>query len=305
MSKKISLLFVLIFSCVNLYAQTEKYTAPVKWERYKFSKHEISLELPKMPVSEKFVSNCNELVKEHYALYAQETVYQVVVASKQKISPFCRERELFNQTVFEESIERLKQVLIDVEKIDTVQESKITVRDKEVTKIVGKFTTHWVFNDLKNDKWLVLSISNRANLTANEKQFINAVNFGKTLNGIELGNGASQTLGDEEKTNENKFEEKLQVKEELSVNDSLRVVFKPRANYTDDARKNQIQGTINLRVTFLANGAVGAVTPTNFLPDGLTEQAKIAASRLVFLPQIVNGKPVNVIKTVQYSFTIY
>ena len=307
MNKRISFIFILIFSCLNLFAQTEKSTSPVKWERYKISSSEVSINLPKMPVSTQFSDDCNELETVHYAVYAEETVYQFVIASKskQKISFYCPERKNFGSVVFENNIERLKQILEDVEKINSVEQTKLTINEKEVTKLIGKFTTHWVFNDLKNNKWIVLSISNRQNNSIREKKFINSINFDKNSSGIEIGNGAELTLGDEEKAVENKLDKKSQLSEDVGKDDSLRTVFKPRANYTEEARKNQTQGTVMLRVTFLANGAIGAVSPITFLPDGLTEQAKIAASKIVFLPQMVKGKTVNVTKQVHYSFTIY
>jgi TonB family protein len=85
----------------------------------------------------------------------------------------------------------------------------------------------------------------------------------------------------------------------------MKIVSKPRANYTDTARQNQVQGTVTLRVTFLANGQIGSISPVSGLPYGLTEQAIAAARSIRFEPQMVNGNPVAVTKQVQYSFTIY
>ena len=95
------------------------------------------------------------------------------------------------------------------------------------------------------------------------------------------------------------------VKPTNSKNKSLFILAKPRAKYTDEARQNNIQGTVTLRVAFLANGQVGSVSPVSGLPDGLTEQALAAAAQIKFNPATKNGKPVTVTKSVQYSFTIY
>ena len=89
------------------------------------------------------------------------------------------------------------------------------------------------------------------------------------------------------------------------VTQAMRIVSKPRANYTDAARQNQVQGTVTLRVTFLPSGQIGSISPVNGLPYGLTEQAIAAARSIKFEPQMVNGSPVTVTKQVQYSFTIY
>lgn len=85
----------------------------------------------------------------------------------------------------------------------------------------------------------------------------------------------------------------------------LQILAKPRANYTDAARTNQTQGTVTLRVTFLANGQIGNVGIVNYLPDGLTEQAIEAAKQIKFEPAMQNGKTIAVTKQVQYSFTLY
>ena len=99
-----------------------------------------------------------------------------------------------------------------------------------------------------------------------------------------------------------KFNSDLSVKSNLKP---LQILFKPKANYTDAARQNETQGTITLRVSFLANGKVGNVATVNYLPDGLTEEAIEAAKQMKFEPAMLNGKPITVTKQVQYTFTLY
>jgi periplasmic protein TonB len=85
----------------------------------------------------------------------------------------------------------------------------------------------------------------------------------------------------------------------------LNITFKPKPRYTDAARQNNIQGTVTVRVTFLASGQIGSVSPVSQLGYGLTEQAISAAKQMRFEPQLVNGQPQTVVKSVQFSFTIY
>ena len=87
--------------------------------------------------------------------------------------------------------------------------------------------------------------------------------------------------------------------------DGLKILAKPRAVYTDAARVRFTQGKVALRVTFLANGEIGAVVPVTELPHGLTEQAIAAARGIRFEPARQNGQPVTVTKTVEYNFTIF
>ncbi|MEK7725358.1 MAG: energy transducer TonB [Acidobacteriota bacterium] len=95
------------------------------------------------------------------------------------------------------------------------------------------------------------------------------------------------------------------IKPPVGVTIAMKITAKPRAIYTDDARKNQRAGTVTLRVTFMANGSIGNVAVINGLPDGLTENAIAAAKNIQFEPAKVNGIPQTVTKQVQYTFTLY
>ncbi|MGI8849149.1 MAG: energy transducer TonB [Pyrinomonadaceae bacterium] len=93
--------------------------------------------------------------------------------------------------------------------------------------------------------------------------------------------------------------------EPVGVTEGVKILAKPRANYTDQARQNQVQGTVTLRVTFSASGQIAGISPVSGLSYGLTEQAIAAARSIKFEPAKKNGVPYTVTKQVQYSFTIY
>ena len=83
------------------------------------------------------------------------------------------------------------------------------------------------------------------------------------------------------------------------------ITSKPRAEYTDLARANNIEGSVLLRVSLLASGDVGQIKAIRELPDGLTEQAIEAARQIEFEPKKINGRPVSIVKTFEYKFDIY
>ena len=91
----------------------------------------------------------------------------------------------------------------------------------------------------------------------------------------------------------------------VGVTEGIKILSRPQPRYTDAARQNNVQGTVTLRVTFLANGSIGGVSPVNGLPYGLTEQAIAAAKQIRFDPPKRNGQAYAVTKTVTYTFTIY
>ena len=90
-----------------------------------------------------------------------------------------------------------------------------------------------------------------------------------------------------------------------AVTSPLKIISKPRPGYTDAARTNNVQGSVRLKVTFLASGAIGSVTPVTRLPHGLTEQAIAAAKQIRFEPKKINGVAQSVVVTVDYGFNIY
>lgn len=91
----------------------------------------------------------------------------------------------------------------------------------------------------------------------------------------------------------------------VGVTSAVKILSKPQAKYNDQGRTQGVQGSVRLKVTLLANGSVGSITPVTRLPAGLTEQA-IAAARLIrFEPKKVNGQPVATTVTIDYSFSIY
>ena len=85
----------------------------------------------------------------------------------------------------------------------------------------------------------------------------------------------------------------------------MKIISKPQAKYNDAGRTNGVQGSVRLKITLLANGSVGSITPVTRLPHGLTEQAIAAARQLRFEPKKVNGIPQATIVTIDYSFSIY
>jgi TonB family protein len=85
----------------------------------------------------------------------------------------------------------------------------------------------------------------------------------------------------------------------------VQILAKPKALYTDAARTNNVQGVVRVRVTLLASGQVGSVSPVSTLPYGLTEQALAAARQIKFKPATKGGVPVTTSKIFEYTFTMY
>lgn len=84
-----------------------------------------------------------------------------------------------------------------------------------------------------------------------------------------------------------------------------RVISKPEPQYTEQARRNQVTGTVVLRVVFSNTGEVTNIQPVQKLSDGLTEKAIAAAKQIRFVPAMRDGRPVSTYMQLEYNFNLY
>jgi protein TonB len=89
------------------------------------------------------------------------------------------------------------------------------------------------------------------------------------------------------------------------VSSKARVLSKPEPQYTEEARKNQIVGTVVLRAVFTSGGQVTNIRSVNGLPFGLTERAIAAARQIKFSPATKDGRPVSMYIQLEYNFNLY
>jgi TonB family protein len=89
------------------------------------------------------------------------------------------------------------------------------------------------------------------------------------------------------------------------VTGKARVITKPEPSYTEEARKNQINGTVVLRGVFSASGAVTNLQFVSGLPSGLSENAMAAAKQIRFIPAIKDGHFVSMYIQLEYNFSLY
>jgi periplasmic protein TonB len=89
------------------------------------------------------------------------------------------------------------------------------------------------------------------------------------------------------------------------VEQRARLLLKPEPQYTEEARRNQITGTVMLRVVFSSVGSVEQIRALHTLPFGLTEKAIAAARQIKFVPAMKGGRPVSVYMQLEYNFNLY
>jgi TonB family protein len=89
------------------------------------------------------------------------------------------------------------------------------------------------------------------------------------------------------------------------VTTKARLISKPEPQYTEEARKNQITGTVVLKVVFASNGSVSNIRTVSGLPYGLTERAIAAARMIKFTPATKDGHQVSMWMQLEYNFNLY
>lgn len=89
------------------------------------------------------------------------------------------------------------------------------------------------------------------------------------------------------------------------VSQKARIISRPEPTYTEEARKNQVSGTVVLRAVFSAGGAVTNIRTVSGLPYGLTEKAIAAARQIKFSPAVKDGRAVSQYIEIQYNFNLY
>ena len=306
----------------QLFAQTEN-SAPVLWERYKVSDKRVSVMLPKMPTVQETADPCREEQTASYYAYAEGVVYEITIIGKMKARrpEWCSvPRTEFDQARFSRRLDEIR------ERQDKPTESVTSVGGLQAHRFTGERFSRLLVSDVEDNKrWIEMSMTYYADSKPDFDRFLGSLDF-STISGKEIGGGSKVTLGDLVSTNDSAAVPAPPApavpvtggtgagvgpgSADKSSSDTPRkpsytIIAKPRASYTEAARRANTQGHVRLKVTLLANGAVGTVTPITTLDHGLTEQSIAAARRIVFLPKRVNGVPVTVVITIEYGFTIY
>jgi TonB family protein len=86
---------------------------------------------------------------------------------------------------------------------------------------------------------------------------------------------------------------------------SFLIISQPRASYTDDARLNNENGAVRLKITISESGQITKIVVRKALKYGLVHNSILTAMRIKALPPEKDDKPVSVTKTIEYRFTLY
>jgi TonB family protein len=92
--------------------------------------------------------------------------------------------------------------------------------------------------------------------------------------------------------------------EEVAPLTPVAVTSKPSPIYTDQARKQRVEGEVLVQVVFTASGQVQVLRVVRGLGYGLDESAVQAAQKVRFVPAQRNGQPVDSTATLHIVFQL-
>jgi TonB family protein len=113
-----------------------------------------------------------------------------------------------------------------------------------------------------------------------------------------FGNGAIDTA------NSSSARPKAGARPNNGANAPVEITFKPKPDYTDEGRKQKINGEVRLEVLFKSDGRVHVVRVLQGLGYGLDEQAVKAAEQIKFTPALHEGQPVDSTALVHIIFEL-
>jgi TonB family protein len=134
------------------------------------------------------------------------------------------------------------------------------------------------------------------------QHFFSSLVFGKQDDGIPVSDGPGTPF--EPVDGSVKISPETVVSGKL-VDRKVLLASKPEPSYTEQARKEQVTGTVVLKAVFSANGSVVNIEVKSGLMHGLTDRAIEAAKQIKFIPAIKDGKFVSMWMQLEYNFNLY
>jgi TonB family protein len=91
---------------------------------------------------------------------------------------------------------------------------------------------------------------------------------------------------------------------QTKIEKPVEILFKPRPDYTDEARKMRIEGEVLLRILFASTGEARVLEVIRGLGHGLNENAIKAAEHIRFKPAQRTNQPVDSMAIVHIVFQL-
>lgn len=262
---------------------------PREWDRYTIRDGEFSVLLPTMPAMTTYELKDDPLSKDRIrhliAAYSQGVVYAIYVA----------ERKLSLEDYLESRVSSAD-TKRDV-KVGAFNGKEYSYRDESTSRVAQYFITkRYIYT-------FAASGSTLGNPDVGIPRFFESIKFESNEMDIAMVDGPGvQSSTDPTAAAGGESAPAVAPKETTR---KARVITKPEPTYTEEARKNQVTGTVVIRGVFSSYGQVTNLRFVSGLPFGLSEKAMAAARQIRFIPAIKDGHFVSMYIQLEYNFNLY
>ena len=319
MKKIFSLLFMLTFFCISAFTQEIKNTLNQtdEWIRLSFDNGEFSFEMPSnfvyfydkngFQLSRNSGFSSQTYQYEQMRLFnasAEKTVMRVEIyevdSPKKYVDELIEDQKPRNSEISEtsESMAGFKIKQLEQQKVEDFRNKK-DVEISHITKFIA--TKKYLY---------VLTAANRGAKTEAFRRFfssvsLNSANSAKIVDISSLTPITIEQMGEVIEPDKDKKPSAVPNQPIEKIESPILFLSKPRASYTETARRAGDSGIIRLRLRFSENGGISKIGVLSSLPNGLLRNAVFSALRIKFIPQEKDDKFVGTTNVVEYSFAIY
>jgi TonB family protein len=150
----------------------------------------------------------------------------------------------------------------------------------------------------KQQIYLFMAYGSFVGEAAGMSRFFDSIQFESSDNDIAIVDGPGITQSTNELDAAPTFSSK-------DVTSKPKVITKPEPTYTDQARKEQVIGTVVFKGVLSASGQVTNIELVSGLSAGLSAKALAAVKQLRFVPAIKDGHFVSMYIQIEYNFNLY
>lgn len=290
--KRFLLLQCLLLLIANgVVAQSEDNPAP--WKRYTVKREEFSVMLPAHPAMSTRRLRVMRLGKERQqrmlGAYANGLAFTVLcfenASPRESLDEFI-EQEIFTHSGWDRSSE--KEITLNGFK------GKQYLSPNKVPGTMQIFAT-------RNHIYRFHAFGAKLE-DARVKHFFSSITLGDQNQGIGVKDGVGVPAKSDASPATQATENALTIRD---VDVRPFIAMKPEPAYTEEARQNQLEGTLLLKAIFSADGTIINIKVAAGLPYGLEENAIDAAKRIKFIPAMKDGKFVSTWMQLEYHFNLY
>ena len=289
MKRILILSFTLLLLAIDALAQSGTAPPPSSWKRYTVRNEEFSITLPTVPAMTTYRQTREGFLQKErtqrlIGVYADGVVYTIYGDDDDP------------QKLLKNSMGQVVSVQgWDPATEQTVTSGEFTGKQYSSTHALGGVVQ--VFATKKH--FYRIQAFGATAADPRVQQFFSSLRLGKNNEGIQLNDGPGTPLEPlDASVSDTVFTGK-------QVDRKIVLLMKPEPSYTEDARQNQITGTVVLKAVFSANGSVLNLRVVSGLSHGLTEKAINAAQRIKFIPAAKDGKFVPIWMQLEYNFNLY